>query len=234
MANPVTTLPPASRSVVVAGASGLVGRCLVEQLCADPSVSVVHALVRRPLTETHPKLQVHVVDFTALPALPPVDEVYLALGTTIKVAGSQEAFRAVDFDANLAVARAAQATGARRAGLVSAMGAAASAGLFYSRVKGELEEALAALHFDVLVIAQPSMLRGDRAALGQPVRPAEVWVERVSRVIGPILACRIRPVQAADVAAVLVRHVPRAPAAAAPRVVNSASMHGASRAKATR
>ena len=114
------------------------------------------------------------------------------------------------------------------------MGAAAHASLFYSRVKGELEEALAALHFDVLVIAQPSMLRGDRAALGQPVRPAEVWVERVSRVIGPILARRIRPVQAADVAAVLVRHVPRAPAAAAPRVVNSASMHGASRAKATR
>ena len=105
MANPVTTLPPASRSVVVAGASGLVGRCLVEQLCADPSVSVVHALVRRPLTETHPKLQVHVVDFTALPALPPVDEVYLSLGTTIKIAGSQEAFRAVDFDANLAFTR---------------------------------------------------------------------------------------------------------------------------------
>ena len=229
MANPVTTLPPASRSVVVAGASGLVGRCLVEQLCADPSVSVVHALVRRPLTETHPKLQVHVVDFTALPALPPVDEVYLSLGTTIKIAGSQEAFRAVDFDANLAVARAAQAAGARRAGLVSAMGAAASAGLFYSRVKGELEEALAALHFDVLVIAQPSMLRGDRAALGQPVRPAEVWVERVNRVIGPILARRIRPVQAADVAAVLVRHVPRAPTISGRLVLSSASMQGASR-----
>lgn len=229
MANPVTTLPPASRSVLVAGASGLVGRCLVEQLCADPSVSVVHALVRRPLTETHPKLQVHVVDFTALPALPPVDEVYLALGTTIKAAGSQEAFRAVDFGANLAVARAAQAAGARRAGLVSAMGAAASAGLFYSRVKGELEEALAALHFDVLVIAQPSMLRGDRAALGQPVRPAEVWVERVNRVIGPILARRIRPVQAADVAAALVRHVPRAPTVSGPLVLSSASMQGASR-----
>ena len=223
------TLPPASRSVAVAGASGLVGRCLVEQLCADPSVSVVHALARRPLTETHPKLQVHVVDFTALPALPPVDEVYLALGTTIKIAGSQEAFRAVDFDANLAVARAAQAAGARRAGLVSAMGATASAGLFYSRVKGELEEALAALHFDVLVIAQPSMLRGDRAALGQPMRPAEVWVERVNRVIGPLLARRIRPVQAVDVAAALVRHVPRAPTISGRLVLSSASMQGASR-----
>ena len=229
MANTVATLPLASRSVVVAGASGLGGRCLVEQLCADASVSVVHALVRRPLAETHPKLQVHVLDFTALPALPPVDEVYLSLGTTIKVAGSQEAFRAVDFDANLAVARVAQAAGARRAGLVSAMGAAAHASLFYSRVKGELEEALAALHFDVLVIAQPSMLRGDRAALGQPVRPAEVWVERVNRVIGPLLARRIRPVQAADVAAALVRHVPRAPAASGPLVLSSASMQGASR-----
>ena len=228
MAKPAT-LPPDSRSVAMAGASGLVGRCLLEQLCADPSVSVVHALARRPLTETHPKLQVHVVDFTALPALPPLDEVYLSLGTTIKIAGSQESFRAVDFNANLAVARAAQAAGARRAGLVSAMGAAAHARLFYSRVKGELEEALAALHFDVLVIAQPSMLRGDRAALGQPVRPAEVWVERVNRVIGPLLARRIRPVQAADVAAALVRHVPHAPAASGPLVLSSASMQGASR-----
>ena len=68
------------------------------------------------------------------------------------------------------------------------------------------------------------MLRGDRAALGQPVRPAEVWVERVNRVIGPLLARRIRPVQAAD-----VRHVPRAPAAPCPLVLSSASMQGASR-----
>lgn len=218
----------------MAGASGLVGREILAAVSAADPDAAVHALVRRPLDSPLAGLSVHVVDFAALPPLPRTDDVFVALGTTIKVAGSQEAFRAVDFDANLAVARAAQATGARRAGLVSAMGAAASAGLFYSRVKGELEEALAALHFDVLVIAQPSMLRGDRAALGQPVRPAEVWVERVSRVIGPILARRIRPVQAADVAAVLVRHVPRAPAAAAPRVVNSASMHGASRAKATR
>ena len=228
-----TASPQPSRRVLVAGASGLVGRCLLEQLCADPGVAVVHALVRRPLPVTHPKLQEHVVDFTALPALPPVDEVYLALGTTIKTAGSQQAFRAFDLDANLAVARAAQAAGARRAGLVSAMGAAAHSNLFYSRVKGELEEALAALHFDTLVIAQPSMLRGDRAALGQPVRPAEEWAARIGRLLGPILSRRVRGIDAVDVAAALVRHVPRAPVSEHPLVIKSMSLQGASRATVT-
>jgi len=77
----------------------------------------------------------------------------------------------VDFDANLAVARAAISAGARRAGLVSAMGASAKSGIFYSRTKGELEDALVALAFEGLVIARPSMLAGDRGSLGQPVRP---------------------------------------------------------------
>ena len=140
MANAAAPSPPA-RHVAVAGASGLVGRCLVARLCADPSVAQVHALVRRALPLTHAKLRTHGVDFAALPALPAIDEVYLALGTTIKVAGSQAAFRAVDFDANLAVAQAARAAGARRCGLVSALGASARSAVFYSRVKGELEDA---------------------------------------------------------------------------------------------
>jgi uncharacterized protein YbjT (DUF2867 family) len=97
---------------------------------------------RRALDARHPKLQVHVVDFRRLPALAPVDEAYLALGTTIKVAGSQAAFRAVDLDANLAVAKAAIAAGAKRVALVSAVGADARSSVFYNRVKGELEEAL--------------------------------------------------------------------------------------------
>src|SRR5205085_2059765 len=123
----------------------------------------------------------HIVDFTALPALPHIDEVYLALGTTIKVAGSQAAFRAVDYEANFAVARAALAAGAKRAGLVSAMGASAKSGLFYSRVKGELEDALAAMPFEGVVIARPSMLAGDRASVGQPVRPGEGYALALSR-----------------------------------------------------
>lgn len=111
------------RIALLAGAAGLVGREILHGLLADDSVVAVHVLVRRPVDLRQAKLTAHVVDFAALPALPLVDEAWLALGTTIKVAGSQSAFRAVDFDANLAVAKAARAAGATRLGLVSAMGA---------------------------------------------------------------------------------------------------------------
>ncbi|MCZ2292302.1 MAG: nucleoside-diphosphate sugar epimerase [Burkholderiales bacterium] len=196
------------RSVAVAGATGLVGRALVTRLCADPAVAQVHALARRPLDLKHRKLRMHVVDFAALLPLPALDEVYLALGTTIKDAGSQERFRAIDFDANLAVARAALAAGATRAGLVSAVGASARSPVFYSRVKGELEEALAALPFETLVIARPSALRGDRAALGQPVRPGEIRWTQLDALLRPLIPARLRAIDAEDVAAALVRRVP--------------------------
>lgn len=201
---------PASRTVLLAGATGLVGRELLKGLLADPSVAVVHALGRRAPPTTHAKLSSHVVDFAALPALPAVDEVYLALGTTIKVAGSQAAFRAVDHDANLAVARAALAAGARRAGLVSAMGASARSSVFYNRVKGELEDALSALPFDGLVIARPSLLEGDRGSLGQPVRSGEVWGSAIGRAIGFLIPADYKPIEAAAVARALLTSVPTA------------------------
>ena len=102
-----------TRTVLLAGATGLVGGQMLQALLADPTVAQVNALTRRNLDLSHPKLRPLRVDFTHLPALPPADELYLALGTTIKVTGSQAAFRAVDFDANLAVARAAAAAGVR-------------------------------------------------------------------------------------------------------------------------
>src|SRR5258706_6289762 len=137
------------RSVLIAGASGLVGRHILQGLLADDSVKAVHSLGRRELDVAHPKLTQHRVDFSeALPALPSVGEAFVALGTTIKVAGSQEAFRAVDYDAVVAVAKAAKAAGAKRLGVVSAMGASTRSSIFYNRVKGETEEALSALGFD--------------------------------------------------------------------------------------
>jgi uncharacterized protein YbjT (DUF2867 family) len=199
-----------SRTALLAGATGLVGRELLAGLLADPAVAAVHTLGRRPLDTAHPKLTHHVVDFSALPPLPPVDEAYLALGTTIKVAGSQAAFRAVDHDANLAVAQAARATGARRLGLVSAMGADARSAIFYSRVKGELEEALAQLGPEALVIARPSILAGDRQALGQSERGGEKLAFRVSQLLRPIIPANYRSIAARDVAAALLREVPRA------------------------
>ena len=202
--------PAPTRTALVAGATGLVGREILSGLLADDSVTAVHALVRRPLGLEHAKLTTYVVDFAALPPLPLVDEVYLALGTTIKVAGSQEAFRAVDHDANLAVARAALAAGARHLGVVSAMGADAHASLFYSRVKGELEEALANLGYQGVVVARPSMLAGDRPALGQPERSGEVLALKVSRWLRPLIPRNYRSIQAGDVARSLLRAVPGA------------------------
>ena len=101
------------RTVALAGATGLVGRSILDGLLADASVQSVHVLGRRNPRVAHARIICHIVDFSTLSPLPPVDEVYLALGTTIKVTGSQAAFRAVDYDANLAVARAALAAGAR-------------------------------------------------------------------------------------------------------------------------
>ena len=207
-----------ARRVAVAGASGLVGRALVARLCADPGVAQVHALVRRPL---------------ALPqarALPPLDEVYLALGTTIRQAGSRAAFRAIDLDATLALAQAALAAGARRVGLVSALGAEASSRVPYNRIKGEVELALAALPFSGCVIARPSLLLGDRDALGQPRRFGERMAARLDRWLRPWIPAPYRAIAADDVAAALVAAVPQATGL---RVLASAQMQGAARASHT-
>ena len=211
--SPRSTPPPsptsvdrldAPRSVLLAGASGLVGRELLDLLLADPSVEAVHVLGRRTIPPEHPKLTQHVVDFQALPALPWVDEACIALGTTIKAAGSRPAFRAVDFDAVLAVARAARDAGATRLGVVSAMGADARSRIFYNRVKGEMEEALAALRFEALVIARPSLLVGDRERLGQPARAGEEIGLKLSRWLGALIPVNYRPIEARSVARALL------------------------------
>jgi uncharacterized protein YbjT (DUF2867 family) len=200
----------AGRTVLVAGATGLVGREILQGLLADDSVVAVHSLGRRELQLQHPKLTQHRVDFKALPALPSVGEAFIALGTTIKVAGSQEAFRAVDFDAVLAVAKAAKAAGAKRLGVVSAMGADKGSSIFYNRVKGETEEALSALGFDALVIARPSFLAGDRQAVGQPVRSGEKLALNISRWLAPIIPANYGSIKASSVANGLLRTVPTA------------------------
>lgn len=196
------------RTVILAGATGLVGQHILQGLLADPGVSAVHSLGRRAPAMQHPKLTAHLVDFAALPPLPAADELYLALGTTIKVAGSQAAFRAVDYDANLNVAQAALAAGVRKVGLVSAMGADARSRIFYNRVKGELEDALTQLPFEGLVIARPSLLVGDREVLGQPKRTGEVIGEAIARVLGFLIPANYKPIPASAVAQALLTAVP--------------------------
>jgi len=199
-----------NRTVIIAGATGLVGKEILDGLLADRTVAAVHSLGRKPPMVQHPKLTAHVVDFAALPSLPPADEVYLALGTTIKVAGSQAAFRAVDYDANLAVAKAALAAGVKKVGLVSAMGADAGAKVFYSRVKGELEDALAKMPFEGSVVARPSMLVGNRELLGQPVRKGEVLASELGKAVGFLIPANYKPIDASAVAKALLAAVPSA------------------------
>jgi len=198
------------RKVLLAGATGLVGGMMLQTLLADPTVSEVYAISRRGLAISHPKLRVMLVDFKNLPVLPQADELYLALGTTIKVAGSQEAFRAVDLNANLAVAKAAFAAGARRIGLVSAAGANARSSVFYNRVKGQLESVLTAMELTALVIARPSLLLDQRDGLDQPPRLGEKLSIPIAKFLAPVIPGKYRPVHAQSVANALVRVVPRA------------------------
>ncbi len=207
---------PAPLRVLIAGASGLIGRELVRQ-CLSAG-DEVHALVRRaPSTTAVPanppsggvpqRLFWHVADFAALSALPQAEIALCALGTTLKTVGSPEAFRAVDFDAVLAFARAAKAAGAKRLGVVSALGANAKSGNFYSRVKGEMEAAIVGLGFEALLFARPSLLAGDRAALGQPERLGERWALALTAPFSNLIPAAWRPIQAASVARALRLHL---------------------------
>lgn len=195
------------RVVLVAGATGLVGQEILKALLADKTVAAVHCVGRRAPGVTHPKLTSHVLELNALPRLPKVDECFIALGTTIKVAGSQAAFQAVDLDAVVAVARAALSSGATRLGVVSAMGADAQSRVFYNRIKGEMEQSLTRMGFGSLVIARPSLIDGDRAALGQRERAGEGVGLVLARGLRPLLPANYRAILARDVAHALIRAV---------------------------
>ncbi len=187
-----------SRNCVLAGATGLVGGHLLQMLLDDPGVANVVALTRRPLAIPHPKLVPSEVDFGQLAnlALPEVDDYFCCLGTTIGKAGSQEAFRAVDHDLPLAIARMALAAGATRCFFVSSMGADPKSSVFYNRVKGELEVAMAALPYRTVVAFRPSLLAGDR----QEHRLGERLALAVLRPAGGLIPAKYRPVQAQAVA----------------------------------
>jgi uncharacterized protein YbjT (DUF2867 family) len=206
----MSELPSTTRSALLAGATGLVGRELLRAMSAGGSYASVCVLVRKPAPELSqlPQVQTLQVDFESLPAsLPAVDDVFIALGTTIKVAGSQQAFRRVDHDYVVDVARAALASGAKRLGLVSALGASEASRVFYNRVKGETERDVAALGYDCVVIARPSLLLGDRDALGQHARAGENWAKRLLGPLSALVPAQFRPVQAAAVADALLSGV---------------------------
>ena len=199
----------------VAGASGLVGGCLARRLAGDKAFGEVTLLVRTELPPLSPKVLQRVVDFGSLPAsqLGRPDAVFCALGTTIARAGSEEAFKKVDLEAVVHLARAASEAGARQFLVVSSLGADPKASAFYLRVKGEMERALRALPFEGLQIFRPSLLLGDR----KEVRLGEQVAALLAAPLGWLMvgpAARYRPIEADAVAAAMVRVAKGAPVGA--------------------
>ncbi|MCU0755391.1 MAG: NAD(P)H-binding protein [Xanthomonadales bacterium] len=217
----------AARIAVIAGSTGLVGGCLLTRLIATRDYPRLVLPTRRAPSLQDPRIELRAARFDALDEVlsdvhGPALDVYCCLGTTLRKAGSQAAFRAVDFDAVVALARWAKRAGARRFLLVSAMGANARSRVFYNRVKGEAEDAVRREGPASVVILQPGLLDGERGE----VRPAERIGLALTRPIRALLPASLRPIRAEDVAATMID---AALAERPPAVIASAAMHGMAR-----
>jgi uncharacterized protein YbjT (DUF2867 family) len=183
------------------GATGLIGSFLLQRLLASPRYASVAAWARRDLGKAHPKLTVEIVDFERLhERRAGVEDVFCCLGTTLKQAGSQAAFRRVDYDYPVALAMAAAAGGAKRLLVVSALGANPDSTVFYNRVKGEMEEAVLAAGVPKTVFFRPSLLVGPRAQ----ARTGEQVGMVIGKLLGPLLG-KYRPIEADVVAAAMLK-----------------------------
>ena len=156
---------------LVIGATGATGKDLVSQLLTDKGYDEVNVFVRRPLAVENPKLKTHIVNFDKPEEwkdLVKGDVAFSCLGTTLKAAGSKEAQRKVDYDYQYNFAKAAKENEVEDYILVSSYGANPKSKIFYSRMKGELEQSIKALHFNKLMIFQPGMLdRKDSERTGE-------------------------------------------------------------------
>jgi uncharacterized protein YbjT (DUF2867 family) len=188
------------RTAILAGGTGLIGRYCLGHLMSE--YERVISLVRRPTG--HPVDRVISFDSIDTQLFEPGADVFCALGTTIRKSGSREAFRTVDYEYVVALARRAAAWHARQFLVVSSVGASTSSSNFYLRTKGEMEQSVSALRFHAIHIFRPSLLLGER----QESRPAEKMAATASRALsfafaGPMR--KYRPVEAYVVAAAMVR-----------------------------
>ena len=193
------------KKALVVGANGLIGSHCVNELQQHPGYSRVEIWVRRPFAREHPKLVQRQIDFERLAReVLDADDVFCCLGTTIKVAGSHEAFRRVDYDYPMALARLSSMAGTASFLMVSALGADPASGVFYSRVKGELERDVRGLELKRWNFFRPSLLVGERAQ----IRPGERIGFMIGKLVGPLLRgsfAKYRPIEAAAVARAMVR-----------------------------
>ena len=193
-----------NKTALVAGASGLTGGYLLTCLLESPEYSTVIAYVRKSSGLTHPKLKEILVDWETLQEPVAAEDVFCCLGTTIKKAGSQKAFRRVDYDYPLQLAQLQYRGGSQQFLLVSAMGADAKSAIFYSRVKGELENALQSIDYKSLHIFRPSFIAGPRKESRPGEKMGLAIFSLLSRLfIGPLK--KYAPIQAEHIARAMLR-----------------------------
>lgn len=197
----------------MAGATGLIGNHVLQFLLADETWTRVVTVGRRLTPHKHEKLEQRVLDLGELETvsdLPSLDDVFCCLGTTIRQAGSQPAFRQVDHAFVVGLGRAGLRAGATQFLLVSAIGADPGSRVFYSRVKGETETAIGRLHYRSTQIFRPSLLLGERREFR--------FGERAAMMAAPVLSAmligrlrRYRPIEAETVARAMVNLATEAP-----------------------
>lgn len=184
---------------LITGATGLIGSQLVQLLLEDSYYGKVIAVTRKPLDDQHSKLENLALDFDKLTehynALK-ADDVFCCLGTTIKVAKTKEAFRKVDFEYPLELARISKSQGASQFLLVSALGANKNSSVFYNKVKGEVEEAIQKISFSSMHVFRPSLLLGPRTEH----RSGEDAAKWFFKFLGFLIPAKYKAVQSIKVA----------------------------------
>ncbi|MBK8195180.1 MAG: NAD-dependent epimerase/dehydratase family protein [Lewinellaceae bacterium] len=189
------------KTALLLGATGLVGSHLLEQLLESPHYNRVVALTRRPLGMQHPKLQESIIDFdNPDPSKIKGDDLFCALGTTLRKAGSKEAQYRIDCTYPFETGKIARQNGTRQYLLVSSVRANAAASGFYLRTKGELEDKIKGLAFEHFVTARPSFLLGERSEF----RLGEKIGIILAIIFAPLIPRRYRGIEAAKVARALI------------------------------
>lgn len=192
---------------IVVGSTGLIGSELLKLLEKDQSFTKITALVRKKTNLVSTKVLEVEVDFGSLPAalFEKQEVVFCCLGTTIKKAGSKEAFRKVDYEYPLLTAKIAKEKGVEQFAIVTAMGSNPQSKIFYNNVKGDIENALKNINFDSLGIFRPSMLLGERSE----VRTGERIGQAVMKLFSWAIPKNYKAIQAKSVAIAMVNFAKR-------------------------
>ena len=190
------------KTALVAGATGAIGREIVRGLCEDENYDKIIVWARRELNFSHEKLETQIIDFDEIKDMPPreIDEIFCALGTTMKQAGSRGQFYKVDVSYPVNIAKWGIASGARRFALISAYGADERSRFFYLRAKGKAEKKIAALGFKSLQIARLPAIKSER----EQVRMGELFMVWLFGLLPKFILKNYRPMSAKDIAAAII------------------------------